>query len=215
MFERAARVAGDAEAGVMVTARHAMLAIFRGRYDEANSLIEDVIEMGRRTGLAETERLAGSLRGTILMDRATHEEVGSNSWRLVRRRQVPARHFVEGTAAPGPDHARTSGRSRSGAGTAPAAGTRRGPAPAGCDGRSCRRCRGDAESPAAAALYGALVAYRGRLVVFGGANTVTGPVSRYLGLLASTLGRHDDAVACLEEAVAPRGERRRTARAGE
>ena len=38
-FEREATTAGDAEAVVMVTARHAMLAILRGRFDDASQLI--------------------------------------------------------------------------------------------------------------------------------------------------------------------------------
>ena len=61
------------------------------------------------------------------------------------------------------------------------------------------RCGGP---KSAAALYEALLPYRGRLVVWGGANTVTGPVDYYLGLLATCLGRAEDAVRYLDEAIA-------------
>ena len=53
----------------------------------------------------------------------------------------------------------------------------------------------------AAALYEALLPYQGRLVVWGGANTVTGPVDYYLGRLAACLGRAEDAVRHLDEAI--------------
>jgi hypothetical protein len=50
-------------------------------------------------------------------------------------------------------------------------------------------------------LYDALLPYRGRLVIWGGAVTVAGPVSYYLGLLATRLGRLDDARTHLGEAL--------------
>jgi tetratricopeptide (TPR) repeat protein len=58
------------------------------------------------------------------------------------------------------------------------------------------------DTAAAARLYPALAGYRGRLVVWAGANTVTGPVTHYLGALAAQLGRLDDAVELLGEAIA-------------
>jgi hypothetical protein len=52
------------------------------------------------------------------------------------------------------------------------------------------------------ALYDALRPYDGRLVVWAGAVATSGPVSHSLGLLATRLGRLDDAVNHLQAAVA-------------
>jgi tetratricopeptide (TPR) repeat protein len=54
---------------------------------------------------------------------------------------------------------------------------------------------------ACAQLYSALLPYRGHLVVWGGAVGVAGPVSYYLGVLATRLGRLDEAHAHLGEAL--------------
>ena len=62
-FDREARAAGDAAAGVMVVSRHAMLAAVRGRFDDAQALIAQVADQGRRVGLADTDRLVGTVRG--------------------------------------------------------------------------------------------------------------------------------------------------------
>ncbi|MFL6265696.1 MAG: ATP-binding protein [Actinomycetes bacterium] len=61
--------AGDAPGAVMATARHAMLAILRGRFEEAERLAVEVAEAGRRAGVADTERLAGTLRGQVAAER--------------------------------------------------------------------------------------------------------------------------------------------------
>jgi tetratricopeptide (TPR) repeat protein len=55
---------------------------------------------------------------------------------------------------------------------------------------------------AAEQLYPALAPYRGRLVVRAGAVSTWGPVCHYLGLLACTLGRMDQAVEHFNEALA-------------
>ncbi len=98
-FEREARVGGDAAALVMVAARHAMLATQRGRFDEAQQLIEDVAEQGRQAGLADTERLVGTLRGMIAMlrgDLSGGERAVSELRAFARR--IPG-HFYDATAA--------------------------------------------------------------------------------------------------------------------
>jgi len=64
-FAREASAAGDAEAAVMVTARHAMLAVLRGRFDQASQLIEDVSEAAWRAGIADGEMLAGMLAWSL------------------------------------------------------------------------------------------------------------------------------------------------------
>jgi tetratricopeptide (TPR) repeat protein len=70
-FEREAATAGDAEAAVIVTARHAMLAVLRGRFERASELIEDVASMGRRAGLADVEALTGTLAWSVLVEQGT------------------------------------------------------------------------------------------------------------------------------------------------
>ena len=47
----------------MVVSRHAMLAAVRGRFDDAQALIAQVADQGRRVGLADTGRLVGTVRG--------------------------------------------------------------------------------------------------------------------------------------------------------
>src|SRR5690348_733107 len=47
----------------MATARQAMLANLRGRFDEATELIAEVAAEGRRAGLADTYRVVASARG--------------------------------------------------------------------------------------------------------------------------------------------------------
>ena len=64
-FQRAAAGAGDVRAVVMATARQAMLANLRGRFDEATELIAEVAAEGRRAGLADTYRVVASARGEI------------------------------------------------------------------------------------------------------------------------------------------------------
>jgi predicted ATPase/DNA-binding SARP family transcriptional activator len=54
----------------------------------------------------------------------------------------------------------------------------------------------------AEALHEVLLPYAGRIVVFGGAGAYLSSTSHWLGALELTLGRHDEAVAHLEEAVA-------------
>jgi hypothetical protein len=58
-FDREAAAAGDVEAAVMVTARHTMLAILRGRFDQAAGLIGEVADRARRAGMADADGLAG------------------------------------------------------------------------------------------------------------------------------------------------------------
>jgi tetratricopeptide (TPR) repeat protein len=55
----------------MVTARHAMLAVLRGRFERASELIEDVASMGRRAGLADAEALTGTLAWSVFVEQGT------------------------------------------------------------------------------------------------------------------------------------------------
>ncbi len=97
-YERVARAAGDGEAAVIAMSRHAMLAILRGRFDEADRLIEDVTAMGTRVGLADTDRLTSSLRGSIAVWRDKSSWPGGAETFLALSRRLPG-HFFETTAA--------------------------------------------------------------------------------------------------------------------
>jgi hypothetical protein len=100
-FDREARAAGDAAAGVMVVSRHAMLAAVRGRFDDAQALIAQVADQGRRVGLADTDRLVGTVQGSIAMlrgDPPTAEaEAGLEELHASARRSPG--HLYEATAA--------------------------------------------------------------------------------------------------------------------
>jgi hypothetical protein len=98
-FERTAELAGDAEAMVMVAARHAMLATLRGRLGEARRLTEQVVEAGNRIRLADTASLAGTLRGMVLIEQGTAEETAGMVDMLYDYARHQPGHLLEATAA--------------------------------------------------------------------------------------------------------------------
>jgi tetratricopeptide (TPR) repeat protein len=199
-YARAGELAGDAEAVVVVHARQAMLATVRGRFDLAETLTAEVAERGLRIGLADTERLVGSLRGAIAALRGDHAPfVGP----LQTQARLRPGHFYEATAA---RSLVESGREVE-AGLElerllPAVLAGSGPRWIGAVADLAIVASQAGEPAAAEALYGALLPYAGRLVVWGGANTITGPVDDYLGRLAIRLGRAGEAVRHLDAAVA-------------
>jgi tetratricopeptide (TPR) repeat protein len=200
-YERVGRAAGDGEAAVIATSRHAMLAILRGRFDEANRLIEDVTAMGTRVGLADTDRLTSSLRGSIAVWRDKSSWPAGAETFLALSRRLPG-HFFETTAARilamlGREPEASAELERA----LPRVLAGSGPRWLGAITDLAAVAAATKNAGAAAALYRALAPYQGRLVVLGGANTVMGPVYHYLGLLATELGMLDQAVGYFEEAV--------------
>ena len=200
-FEHAARAAGDGPAVVMATARHAMLASLRGRFDDAAQLAGEVAAEGRRVRLADTERLVGSLYGEVAFYRGpAGAPVTVDQLRTLARR-LPG-HYIEATVAA---WLALTGR----AGDAQAEMAR--VLPAVLAGSGPRQLSATAmlafvaaqagDASAAAQLREALLPYRGRLVVAGGAVGCMGPVSLFLGLLATQLGLLDEAVRSLNEAT--------------
>jgi hypothetical protein len=71
VFAREAAAAGDAQAAVMVSARHAMLAVLRGRLDEASRLTREVAEAARRAGMPDADAITGTLAGSVAAERGT------------------------------------------------------------------------------------------------------------------------------------------------
>ncbi|GAA4589331.1 hypothetical protein GCM10023194_43290 [Planotetraspora phitsanulokensis] len=199
-YARAAELAGDAEAAVVVLARQAMLATVRGRFDMAGELAAEVAVRGRRAGLSDTDRLVGSLRAALAAMRGEFESL-VDPWQNIARR-LPG-HFFEATAA----------RSLAESGRDVEAGLElerllpsvlagSGPRWLGVVADLAIVASRIGDATAAQALYDALLPYQGRLVVWGGANTITGPVDDYLGRLALRLGRPDQAVSHLDDAAA-------------
>ncbi len=166
-FEREARAAGDAQALVMVTARHAVLAALRGRFGEAHELIEQVSQEGQKVGLADTRSLVGTMRGVIagLRGDATSSQADVQVLRQAFRR-VPG-HLSEATIA----------RVLLAAGDAAQAALEleralplvlagSGPRWLGAAADLATVAAATGNTAAAAALYAALAGYRGRLVVW-------------------------------------------------
>ena len=68
-FEREVAAAGDAEGAVLVTSRHAMLAVLRGRFDQAGRLTGEVADRARRARIADAEAITGTIAASIAAER--------------------------------------------------------------------------------------------------------------------------------------------------
>ena len=201
-FERAAVAAGDSQAVVMATARHAMLATFRGRFDEAARLIAQVAADGARAGLPDTERLVAALYGEIAFYQGPAAAPFTVDQLPALARRLPG-HFMEANAAAwlvmlGQEDKAQAEMDR----VLPAVLAGSGPRWLGAAAMLAFVAAQTGDVSAAAQLQEVLLPYRGQLVVLGGANSCLGPVSFFLGLLAGRLGLPDQAVGCLEEATA-------------
>ena len=201
-FHRAAAVAGDGQAVVMATARHAMLATFRGRFGEAAQLIGEVAAEGRRAGLADTERLVATLNTEIAFYGGPAAAPFTVDQMRALARRLPG-HLMEASVAA---WLMVTGRTQEAQAemdrVLPAVLAGSGPRQLGAAAMLAFVAAQAGDASAAAQLREALLPYRGRLVVFGGANSCMGPVSVFLGLLATRLGLLDEAVKCLNDATA-------------
>lgn len=201
-FHRAAAAAGDGQAVVMATARHAMLATLRGRFGEAAQLIEQVAAEGPKAGLADTDRLVGTLYGEIAFyqDPAAAAPYVDQMRTLARR--LPG-HFIEATLAA---WLALTGRTEDAQAemdrVLPAVLAGTGPRQLGAAATLAFVATQTGDVSASARLREALLPYQGRLAVFGGAVMCMGPVSFFLGLLATQLGLPDEAVRFLDDATA-------------
>jgi tetratricopeptide (TPR) repeat protein len=222
-FEREVAAAGDAEAAVMVTARHAMLAILRGRFEQAIELIPEVAERGRRAGLADAAALTGTLAWSVAVERGTgtgwEAFIGLSASTMAAERGIGggfegAVKYLLTLASRQPGHLfeATAARILMSLGREAEAGAElerqlphalagSGPRWLGAMADLAMVAVAVNDTAAAAQLYEALAPYRGRLVVLAGANSTWGPVSHYLGLLAAGTGRTGDAVRHFEDAA--------------
>jgi hypothetical protein len=201
-FEHAAIAAGDTQAVVMATARHAMLATFRGRFDEAARLIAQVAAEGARAGLADTERLVAALCGEMAFYQGPAAAPFTIDQLLALARRLPG-HFMEANAAAWLVMLGREDKARAEmARVLPTVLAGSGPRWLGAAAMLAFVAAQTGDISAATQLREVLLPYRGQLVVLGGANSCQGPVSFFLGLLATLLGLPDQAVSCLEEATA-------------
>jgi hypothetical protein len=201
-FHRAAAAAGDGQAVVMATARHAMLATFRGRFGEAARLIGEVAAEGRRAGLPDTDRLVATQSAEIAFYRGSAEAPFTVDDLLDLARRLPGHLMEANVAAWLALTGRTDDAQAEMDRILPAVLAGSGPRQLGAAAMLAYVAAQAGDVPAAAQLREALLPYQGRLVVFGGANTCLGPVSFFLGLLATRLGLLDEAVSCLQDATA-------------
>jgi tetratricopeptide (TPR) repeat protein len=186
----------------MVTARHAMLAVLRGRLDEASRLTREVAETARRAGMPDADAITGTLAGSMAAERGTEADAEQGVQVLLAAARRQPGHLFEATAA---RILAMLGRTAEAAAELdrllPRALAASGPRWLGAMADLSVVAAGVGNADAAARLAGALAPYRGRLVVWGGANSTWGPVSHYLGLLATALGKAEDAVRHFEEAI--------------
>ena len=204
-FDREARTAGDAADCVMVVSRHAMLAAIRGQFDDARTLAEQVIEQGRRAGLADTDRLFGTVWWAMVVLRgdppSAATETGLQQLRDLSRRSPG--HLYDATVARllvalGRTTEAGLELQRALPGVLASSGPRWLGAAADLAAVATATC----DTAAAARLYPALAGYRGRLVVWAGANTGHRTGHALPWPLAAQLGRLDDAAELLGEAIA-------------
>jgi tetratricopeptide (TPR) repeat protein len=202
-FAREVTAAGEPDAAVMVTARHAMLAILHGRFDQASRLTEQVRDSAKEAGMADAEAISQTLALSIALDVSTPGATWDRSVDvlLATARERPG-HLFEATAARvlaflGRDDEAAAELDRA----LPRALAGSGPRwlSAITDLAIVAAATGD--SAAAARIYDVLAPYRGRLVMWGGASTTSGSVAHQLGLLAACMGRDDEAVKDFEEAI--------------
>jgi len=199
-YARAGELADDAEAAVVVLARQSMLATVRGRFDAAAELAAQVAVRAREVGLADTDRLIGTLRAAIAAQHGEFDSLVEPFQDLARR--LPG-HFYEANAARALAESGRHGE----AGLElerilPTVLTGSGPRWLGAMADlAIVAALGDHPTAAAQSLYDGLLPYQGRLVVWGGANTIMGPVDDCLGRLAAHLSRTDHAVSHFDAAV--------------
>jgi tetratricopeptide (TPR) repeat protein len=209
-FAHDAAAAGDADAIVMATARHAMLAILRGRFDQAIRRIDEVEREARRLGRPDAETITMTLMGVVALEQGGFGELGAPGKDWWER----APDLVLASAAERPGHLLEAsaarllvahGRLDEAAAELDRSLTRAlassGPRWLGAMADLAFVAAETGDAGAAARLYVALRPYRGRLVVTGGAAVTFEPVTHYLGLLAAATGRTADAVRHFEEAI--------------
>lgn len=202
-YECEATLAGDGSGVVMARARHSMLAALRGRFDEALALAQEALEQATSVGLPDAENLRGALSLPIVIERdlaALAELAGRTLPEVIRRH--PGHYYEASAAATYALLGREVEASLELERILPQLLTGSGPRWLGAMANVALTVTELGDAAAAARIYEAMSPYEGRLVVFSGAAMVWGPVCHWLGLLATQLERHDEALAHFDEAIA-------------
>jgi hypothetical protein len=203
-FERQAELAGDAEGKMMAKARRAMLAVLRGRFDDASAMADEVLDEGRRIRLPDADNVAATLHSMIMKERGGDRAAAvAGVGDLLRVAQHDPGHFHEATAA----HILAAIGELAEASielerVLPRVLAGSGPRWVGAMANLAFVAAATNDAATAGRVYEKFLPFRGRLVTFGGAVMTMEPVSHYLALLATTLGEMDDAVTLLSEAIA-------------
>ena len=198
-YMRLGELVGQVEVPVVVKSRQAMLAMVRGRFDLAASLADEAAVAGQRAGLVDTVRLTTMVNGFLALWRGEAGEQVATLQELARR-------------LPGQFYEATTARVLAEAGQLDEAALEldrllstvlagSGPRWLGAVADLAFVAARGTDLDAAQRLFDTLSPYRGRLVVWGRANMITGTVYFYLGALAQRLGRPDEALTLLDQAV--------------
>jgi tetratricopeptide (TPR) repeat protein len=202
-FAREAAEAGDAEAAVLATARHAMLAVLHGRFDQAGQLTAEVSAAAHRIGLPDAESITMTLWGSVAVERGLSEEEWQQVFDSIQAetRQRPGHLFEASIARLLAYAGRTDEAAAELERVLPRALVSSGPRWLGVMSDLAFVAAAAGARAASAQIYEALTPYRERLVMLGGAASSWGPVPHYLGLAAATMGRNADAVGHFSEAI--------------
>ena len=201
-FGREVAAAGDAEGAVLVASRHAMLAVLRGRFDQASQLADDVASKARQARIADSEAVTATVAASLAAERGPRTFMEAGLEQVLAGAEMLPGHLYEATAARilvllG----RTADAATELERVLPQALASSGPRWLGAMTDLAVAAAAADDTTAAAQIHEALSPYRQRLVIWGGAVTAWGPVSHYLGLLAAVLGKTGDAVGHFEAAI--------------
>ena len=203
VYEHEAALEGDESAVALAEARHVTLAVFRGRYDEAERLARLAVAAARRAGRSDADDMEAMFVHKVALERGPRAAL--EDW--VERSRAVARqrpgHLVEAWTA---KFLTRLGRLEEAhvelARVLPAVPAASGTRWLGVVTDLAEVAAATGDVAAAQHLYEMLRPYDGRLAVSAGASLIGAPVAYHLGSLAVTAGRVDEGVRHLRAAGA-------------
>jgi tetratricopeptide (TPR) repeat protein len=201
-FENAVTAAGDLPGMTMARSRHAVLAGLRGRFDEIEPIAAEVAELGTRANLTETWRLVSTIRSPLLLERGLDSD-GPGLLANMRPwvSKMPGHFLGADLAMIHTELGQYAEASAELERVLPEVLAGSGPRWLGAMGHLAFAAA-RIDHPSAERIYRALLPYRGRLILLAGANSTWGPVSLRLGQLVARLGRVEEAIEYVTEALA-------------
>jgi hypothetical protein len=192
----------DATTRVLVLSRRAMLAVLRGRYEQALALADEVGIIGDNASVPDTRRLVGNITGLVAADCGTVDQLDDGIAAFLGSALRFPGHFYEATAAMLLAFAgRADQASAELDRIAPSLISGSGPRWLGSITHAVVAAVTVARDELREDLFNALQPYSGKFAIWGGANACFGPVDRYLGMLVTTLGRSAEGIELLERAA--------------